>query len=170
MAEESWLEDLRQELADPQEEARRRAAERVFQAPREGNIIHLGVPASPVERGHIMRAVVESFGSERLLDEMNERLLKGKGTVTSAKDYSSGLDEIFPYAELSWLDRNEIWSDNYVRVEAVAHGPGFALTVNGTEVEPADSAVKEALKDAFRSPQPPPRRTLGVVITPARRA
>ena len=46
-----------------------------------------------------MRAVVESFGSERLLDEMNERLLKGKGTVTSAKDYSSGLDEIFPYAE-----------------------------------------------------------------------
>jgi hypothetical protein len=153
MAEEKWLEDLRQELADPHEEARKHAAERVFQAHREGNIIHLGVPASPIERGHIMWAVIESFGSEHLLEQMNERLLKSKGTVSLAKDYTSGLDEIFPYAELSWLDRNEIWSDNYIRIEAVAQGPGFALTVNGTEVEPADAAVKDALKDAFRSPQ-----------------
>ena len=149
----SWLDDLQQEQSDPQEEARKRARERVLQANREGNTIHLGVPDDPTERGHIMWAVVESFGVEHLLEQMNEGLLKGRGTVKSERSYVSGLEEVFPYCELSWMDRNEIWSDNYVRVEAMAQEKGFALVVNGTEVEPTDARVKEALKDAFRSPQ-----------------
>ena len=149
----NWLEDLRQEMADPHEESRRSAQQRVFRAHVEGNVIHLGVPEDPHERSHIMWAVVESFGTERLLNDMNERLLKGRGTVTLERDYSSGLDEVFPYAELSWMDRAEIWSDSYVRVEALPSGEGFALTVNGTETEPNEGSLKEALKDAFRSPQ-----------------
>ena len=149
----NWLEDLRQEMADPHEESLRNARQRVFKAHVEGNVIHLGVPEDAHERAHVMWAVIESFGSERLLTDMNERLLKGRGTVALEKDYVSGLDEVFPYAELSWMDRAEIWSDSYVRVEALPSQEGFALTVNGTETEPNEGALKEALKDAFRSPQ-----------------
>jgi hypothetical protein len=100
-----------------------------------------------------MWAVVESFGTERLLSDMNERLLKGRGTLTFEKDYSSGLDEVFPFAELSWMDRSEIWSDSYIRVEAVPAGDGFTLVVNETQTEPNEGALEEALKDAFRAPQ-----------------
>lgn len=148
-----WLDDLHKETADPREESRKRAMERVFAAHVEGNTIRLGVPEDDHERAHTMWAVLESFRVEHLLDEMNERLLKGRGAVSVERDYVSGLEQIFPYAELSWMDRAEIWSDSYVRLEALPQSDGFALVVNGSEVEPREPALKEALKDAFRSPQ-----------------
>ncbi|MEX2237903.1 MAG: hypothetical protein WEB00_10250 [Dehalococcoidia bacterium] len=150
---DNWLEDLQHELTDPHEASLKHAHERVFQAHVDGNVIRLGVPDDAHECAHIMWAVIESFRTEQLLADMNERLLKGRGAVSTEKDYVSGLDDTFPYAELSWMDRNEIWSDSYVRVEASPQADGFALLVNGSEVEPRDPALREALKDAFRTPQ-----------------
>jgi hypothetical protein len=150
---DDWLSDLQKEQTDPHEESLRRAQERVFQAHVEGNLIRLGVPDDGHERAHIMWAVLDSFSVERALSEMNERVLKGRGELSTVRDYVAGLDEVYPYAELTWLDRQEIWSDSVIRVEAVPQEGGFALLVNETEVEPRQDAVREALKDAFRSPQ-----------------
>ena len=106
-----------------------------------------------------------SLEMARLVQEMNEVLLKGDGIIQSYNSWEGAHEDISADAELIDLDFEDededaeyvsielTWEENGEREIAVDLGlseEGLYLQINGIDVRPEREALEQALVEAFR--------------------
>lgn len=106
-----------------------------------------------------------SLGMVQLVQEMNEVLLKGEGTIESYNSWDGPSGDVNAGAELIDLDFEDeeedgeyisaelAWEEDGEREIAVDLGmsdEGIYLQVNGIDVRPERAALEQALVEAFR--------------------
>ena len=104
-----------------------------------------------------------SLEMARLVQEMNEVLLKGSGTIASYNSWESPPEDVGADGELIDLELEDedseyisaelTWEEDGEREIAVDLGiseDGIYLQVNGIDVRPEREALEQALVEAFR--------------------